>query len=193
MRRTALLGCILLALAACGDGTTGSPSSAATSTTAPAEETTTLPATTLPATTLPATTTTAPPPPDPCDLLTPEEVASATGLEVAEVLPDPPLYCIFDFGPDAGVSLFVAVDDGQGRLAGPEAVFAAYMELLDEGEAEEIDGLGEAALYAPDFRGLAVDAGGGRLIALGVNGGRRSLADPRDALVQLAATALERL
>ncbi|MBM3696126.1 MAG: DUF3558 domain-containing protein [Actinobacteria bacterium] len=188
MRRTAWLGCILLALAACGEETTGTPSSAATSTTAPAEETTTLPATTLP-----ATTTTAAPPPDPCDLLSPEEVASATGLEVAEVQPDPPLYCIFDFGPDAGVSLFVAVDDGQGRLAGPEAVFAAYLELLDEGEAEEIDGLGEAALYAPDFRGLAVDAGGGRLIALGVNGGRRSLADPRDALVKLAATALERL
>ena len=125
--------------------------------------------------------------------MTAEEVSTATGLDVVEVLDDPPLSCIFDLGPDAGVDVFVSVDDGQGRMAGPAAVLEAYAPLLDGGEAEVIAGLGENAIYAPGFRGLAVDAGDGVFIAVGINGGFRELQEPREPLIELMSAALGRI
>jgi len=84
----------------------------------------------------------------------------------------------------------VNVDDGEGRFGAPAALFDGYM--AEEG-AEIIPDLGVAAVYVQGFRGLAVDAGGGRYIALGVNGGYGELAEPRDVLVELATAALGRL
>jgi hypothetical protein len=97
--------------------------------------------------------------------------------------------CVFDIGADSGVAVFVAIDDGLGRLAGPASLYAAYVE---EG-AEAISGLGESAVYSSGFRTIAVDAGGGRFFAVGVNGGYSELAEPRDVLIELAAAALVRL
>ena len=128
----------------------------------------------------------------PCDLLTAAEVSAATGFEVEAVIEEPPITCVFDLGSAAGVDVFVSIDDGQGRLAGPAAVFEAYA-TADNAEAEVVGGLGEGAFYEPGYRGLAVDAGGGRFIGLGVNGGFQQLEDPRDALVELASLALGRL
>jgi hypothetical protein len=125
----------------------------------------------------------------PCDLLTAEEVSSASGLTVAQGLDSPPISCIFDFGADAGVSIFVIVDDGQGRMSGPAALFESYSEL----GAETISDLGEAAVYSQDFRAIAVDAGGGHFVGLGVNGGYSELSEPRDVLVELARLVLGRL
>lgn len=183
MRSVGALCCTLVMLAACGDG-------AATSTGSPVD--TVSPSTTGVSTT-PATTGIVAVEVPPCDLLTPDEVFSATGLDVEEVREDPPITCIFDPGAEAGVQVFVTVDDGQGRPGGPAAVFEAYTALIEDGEAEAIADLGEGAVYAPGFRGLAVDAGGGRFIGLGINGGYQQLQDPRDVLIRLAAAALERL
>jgi hypothetical protein len=181
MRRAGLLCATLMVLTACGGGTPDpGPDAASTS----AADTTTASTTSGPDVVVVV---------DPCDLLTPDEVATATGLEVTEVLAGPPITCVFDLGPEAGVDVFIALDDGQGRLGGAEAVFAAYATLLEGGEAEAVGELGEAALYAPGFRGLAVDAGAGKFIALGVNGTYQQLADPRAALVELAAIAVSRL
>lgn len=129
----------------------------------------------------------------PCDLLTAADVEAATGLRVVEVVDDPPISCVFDLGEDAGVDVFVSVDDGEGRLAGPAAVFAGYADLVADGAAEAVDGLGAGAYYSPDFRGLVVDAGGGRFFGVGVNGGFSELAEPRDVLVGLADVMLGRL
>ena len=65
--------------------------------------------------------------------------------------------------------------------------------MVAEGSAELVPDLGAAAVYAPGFRGLAVDAGDGRFIALGVNGGYTELAEPLESLVELVAAALGRL
>ena len=126
----------------------------------------------------------------PCALVTVEEVAAAAGLQVVESGADGPISCVFDFGEQTGVAIFLNIDDGEGRFGAPASVFESYM--ATEG-AESIPGLGEAAVYVQGFRGLAVDAGDGRYIGLGVNGGYGELAEPRDVLVELAAAALGRL
>jgi hypothetical protein len=129
----------------------------------------------------------------PCDLLTTDEVAGATGFEVEGITEDGPITCVFDLGAEVGVDLFVGADDGQGRLGGPAALFEGYTAMIADGEAEAITGLGERAVYAPVFRGLAIDAGGGRYISLGISGGYQRLQEPRDALITLATAALSRL
>ncbi len=176
--------CALIVLSACGDD--GGPATSSPLTTSAA-------ATTVTTTPEPTTVAVVAVEVAPCDLLTADEVGAAAGLAVAEVVEEPPITCVFDLGTDAGVDVFVAVEDAQGRLGGPAALFDGYADLVETGEAEAISGLGEAALYAPGFRGLAVDAGGGRFIALGVNGGHQQLQDPRDVLVSLAGLALGRL
>ena len=129
----------------------------------------------------------------PCDLLTAAEVEAATGFTVVEVVDEPPLVCIFDLGDDVGVDVFVVTEDGEGRLGGAAAVFAGYADLAAEGSAEPVDGLGEEAYYSQGFRGLAVNAGEGRFVGVGINGGFSALAEPRDVLVELAQVMLGRL
>ncbi|MEA2002248.1 MAG: hypothetical protein U9N84_10255 [Actinomycetota bacterium] len=129
----------------------------------------------------------------PCDLVTAAEVAAATGLAVSEVRDTPPFSCVFGLGEEAGVAVFVNADDGQGRLSAPAAVFDAYTAMAVDGSAELISDLGDSAAYAQGFRGLAIDAGGGKYIALGVSGGYQELESPFDALVELARAALGRL
>ena len=130
---------------------------------------------------------------EPCDLLTATEVEAATGLTVLEVREEPPIYCVFDFDADPGVAVFVSIDDGQARAAAPANVFESYAEMMDNGEAEAITGLGAGAVYAPSYRALAVDVGDGVFIAVGINGGYTELAEPRDALIVLAQAAVDRL
>ena len=129
----------------------------------------------------------------PCDLVTSDEVATATGLAVGEATEQPPLSCVFPTGNDSGVDVYVNADDGQGRGSGPAAVFAAYGDLAANGSAESVAGIGEGAFYSQGFRTLVVDAGGGRFIAVGVNGGYQALDAPRDALIAIATAALGRL
>lgn len=130
----------------------------------------------------------------PCDLVTADEIAAAIGLAVVAVDDDPvlpPNGCVFDLGVSATV--FVSVDDGQGRMTGPASLFDGYM--ADVGEsAELISELGAAAVYSSQFRTLAVDAGAGRYFAVGLSGGYPGeLAEPHDALVALATAAMARL
>ena len=129
----------------------------------------------------------------PCSLVTEDEVASATGFTVVETREESTTSCVYDFGADAGVAIFVNIDNGEGGFLAPSTVFESYMAMVDEGTAEVVPGVGAAAVYAPDVRGLAVDAGGGRFIALGVNGGYSELTEPRDVLVELATLAVGRL
>ena len=130
---------------------------------------------------------------NPCNLVEMDEVAVSAGLAVAETSNDSPITCVYNFGEDAGVSIFLNIEDGEGRFGAPASLFENYMDLVPDGSAEVISDLGEAAVYAQGFRGLAVDAGGGQFIGLGVNGGYGNLAEPRDVLIELAAIALERL
>ena len=130
----------------------------------------------------------------PCDLVTSDEITAAIGLAVVAVDDDPvlpPNGCVIDVGVSATV--FVSVDDGQGRAAGPAALFDGY--TADVGEsAELIADLGSAAVYSAQFRTLAVDAGAGRYFAVGLSGGYPDeLAEPRNALVALATAAMARL
>lgn len=125
----------------------------------------------------------------PCDLLTAADVGEATGLTAADGREDGSITCVYDVGTDTGVSVFVAIEDGQGRLSGAASLYAAY---VDAG-GETVTGVGESAVYAGGFRTIAVDAGGGRYIAVGVNGGYSELDEPRDALVELATVAVGRL
>ena len=129
----------------------------------------------------------------PCDLVTSDEVAAATGLAAGEAKDQPPLSCVFAIGDDVGVDVYVNADDGQGRGSGPAAVFDAYEDLAADGSAESVAGIGEAAFYSQGFRTLVVDAGGGKFIAVGVNGGYQALDAPRDALIAIATAALGRL
>jgi hypothetical protein len=122
----------------------------------------------------------------PCTLLTADDVNGATGLTAADGREDGPITCVYDIGADAGVAVFVVIEDGQERFSGPASLYAAY---VDEG-AEMITGLGETAVYSQGFRTIAIDAGGGKFIAVGVNGGYSELAEPRDALVKMASVAL---
>ena len=129
----------------------------------------------------------------PCDLVTSDEVATATGLAVGEAKDEPPLSCVFSIGDDTGVDVYVNADDGEGRGIGPAAVFDAYEEMVAGGSGEAVPGLGEAAFYSQGFRTLVVDAGAGKFIAVGVNGGYSELDAPRDALIAIATAALGRL
>lgn len=125
----------------------------------------------------------------PCDLLTADDVSGATGLEAAAGREDGPVTCMYDVGTDTGVSVFVSIEDGQGRFSGAASLYSAY---VDEGD-EVVTGVGESAVYAQGFRTIAVDAGGGKFIAVGVNGGYSELAEPRDVLVELATVAVGHL
>lgn len=129
----------------------------------------------------------------PCSLITAAEVEAATGFKVLESKNDPPISCLFDLGKDSGIAIFISIEDGQGRLMGPAAVFAAYDAAVASGQAQAVSGLGTDARYSPGFRALVVDAGEGRFFSLGVNGGTQSLKDPKDALVALARAVLKRL
>lgn len=125
----------------------------------------------------------------PCDLLTADDVSGATDLDAAEGRAEGAVTCVYDVGTDSGVSVFVAIEDGQGRFSGAASLYAAY---VDEG-GEMITGVGESAVYMSGFRAIAVDAGAGKYIAVGVNGGYSELAEPRDVLVELATAAVGHL
>ena len=130
---------------------------------------------------------------DPCDLVEIDEVTAAAGMTVDEARNDSPISCAYDFGEEVGVAIFLNVDDGEGRFGAPASLFENYMAMVPDGSAEVIPDLGEAAVFVQSFRGLAVDAGGGRFIGLGVNGGYGELAEPRNVLIELATIALNRL
>ncbi|HEC07944.1 MAG TPA: DUF3558 domain-containing protein [Acidimicrobiales bacterium] len=129
----------------------------------------------------------------PCDLLTPDEVAAATGLTVVSAAESSPDTCVYDLGDDAGVDIFIDVDRGEGGMFVPSAIFSSYEELLATGEAEKVPGLGGEALYTAGFRAIAVDDGRGHFIVIGVNGGYQALTEPADSLIQMAGDALARL
>jgi hypothetical protein len=126
-------------------------------------------------------------------LVTAEEVAAASGFAVEAGREEPPLGCRFDLSDVSGVHVAVILDDGRGRMGGAAAIYAGYRELVAEGGAEEVPGLGVSALYSPSYRGLAVDAGGGRYLAFAVGGGYQALEEPKAALVDIASAALARL
>lgn len=135
---------------------------------------------------------------EPCELLTADEVERATGIDVVAVEPDGPISCLFDLDAESRVGILLSLDDGEGRMIGGASVFDAYLTELagDEIEILEVTGLGQAALFSPRFRGLAVDAGDGRFIAIGVHGSSATLVDPdenHDLLVELAGLVVERL
>lgn len=135
---------------------------------------------------------------DPCELLTADEVERATGIDVVAVEPDGPISCLFDLDAESRVGILLSLDDGEGRMIAGASVFDAYLTELagDEIEILEVTGLGQAALFSPRFRGLAVDAGDGRFIAIGVHGSSATLVDPdenHDLLVELAGLVVERL
>ena len=130
---------------------------------------------------------------DPCTLLTPDEVEAVTGLAVVAVTEETAIGCVFDLGPEAGVDVVVVVDDGEGRFIAPSFLFTEYLALVPAGEAEVISGVGERAVYSASFRGLAVDAGGGRYLAVAANGGYAELSEPRDEFIELARLAVARL
>jgi hypothetical protein len=129
----------------------------------------------------------------PCSLVNEGEVATAAGLTVVEFEDATPISCVFDFGEETGVAIFVNVDDGEGRFGAPASLFDDYMAMVADGSAEIVSDLGVAAVYVQGFRGLAVDAGDGRFIGLGVNGGYGELSEPRDVLIEIAGRALGRL
>ena len=129
---------------------------------------------------------------DPCDLLGADEVASAVGVAVVATSSDRPTECGFDLGAEAGVQVVLVVDDGAGGLIAPSWLFDEYLALVADGEAEMVDGVGERAVYATPYRAIAVDVGGGRYLAVLVNGGYAELAEPRDALVELGRLAASR-
>ncbi|MEZ5115197.1 MAG: hypothetical protein R2737_02910 [Candidatus Nanopelagicales bacterium] len=126
---------------------------------------------------------------DPCSLVTAAEVEAATGETVTGTAEQPPITCLYTLD---GVDVFVSVEDGEGRMGGPAAVYEGYLGWLPTGEAVEVEGVGESALYAPSVRGLAVHVGDGRYLAVGVNGGFSVLAEPQQALVEVANAAVGR-
>lgn len=184
MTRAVVFCCALLLLASCGgdDADEAAPTSSAA---APDETTVTLGE--APSGEVVAITA------EPCSLLTAEEVAAATGLAVTDAIPDSSTTCVFDLGAEAGVDIFITVDDGAGRMTSPSAVYADYAARVGDGSAVAIDGVGAGAFYDSGFRAIAVDAGGGRFFVVGVNGGYQALEQPRDALISLAENAVVRL
>lgn len=178
MRRAAAALCCLILLAACGDdepvsATTGVASSPPTTTATTVLETSVVPLGV-----------------PPCELVGAEEVASAIGMPVVAGLEEPPLSCRFDLTEVPGVHVAVIIEDGAGRLGGAAAIFDGYRDLLADGEADEIPGLGSSAVYAPGFRGLAVDAGDGRFFAVAIGGSYQALDEPGEALVLIAEAVL---
>lgn len=129
----------------------------------------------------------------PCSLADAAGVADATGLAIEPGRDDGPITCRFDLTETPGVHVAVIIEDGERRLGGAAAIFDGYLALVPEGGAEEIPGLGAAALYAPGFRGLAVDADGGRFFAVAIGGGYQALAEPREALIAVARDVLSGL
>jgi hypothetical protein len=127
----------------------------------------------------------------PCDLVTTTEIETITGFAVELVSDVPPIDCRFDLVADSDLYVVTAVDDAEGRLGGPAAIFLRHEDEGSESPFEPVENLGERALYAG--RGLSVDAGGGRYFFIGVGGQYLDLAEPRDQLIALAESALARL
>ena len=181
-RIVSMASCVMLLLAGCGGGDDAEPTATAAAVSSTAATSPIAGASKVVAVKVP-----------PCSLVTAAEVEAATGLKVKEIRDEPPISCVFDLGADAGVTVFVNVEDGQDRSVGPASVFRAYDERVATGNAEAVPGLGRSARYAPAYRGLVVDVGDGRFISLGVSGGFKHLQNPRDALISLARSALGRL
>ena len=127
----------------------------------------------------------------PCDLVTTAEIETVTGFAVEQVTDTPPIDCRFDLVADSDLYIVTAIDDAEGRLGGPAAIFLRHEDEGSESPFEPVEQVGERALYAG--RGLAVDAGGGRYFFIGVGGQYLELADPRDQLITLAQAALARV
>ena len=127
----------------------------------------------------------------PCDLVTTAEIETVTGFAVEQVTDTPPIDCRFDLVADSDLYIVTAIDDAEGRLGGPAAIFLRHEDEGSESPFEPVEQVGERALYAG--RGLAVDAGGGRYFFIGVGGQYLELADPRDQLTTLAQAALARV
>ena len=158
---------------------------------------------TRPATTLAAATTAAPPSSTageavvpievpPCDLLTAADVEVATGLAVTAVRAVPPLDCVFDLDAGPGLHVVVGIEDGMGRLAGAANLYREYGSMVDSGESAAVAGVGEGAYCCP-FRAIAVDAGGGRFVSVAVGGPYTELAEPSEALIEMARAVVGRL
>ena len=126
-----------------------------------------------------------------CDLVTVDEIEAITGFAVELVTDEPPITCRFDLVADSDLYIVTSIDDGQGRLGGPAAVFVRDQDEGSESPFEPVDGVGERALYAG--RGLSVDAGDGRYFFIGVGGQYLELAEPRDQMITLAEAALTRI
>jgi hypothetical protein len=186
----ALVGAIVLVLVLAGCGASGGTAEPSVAT--GGSVTTTQAATTQAAITTAGGDEIVPIDAAPCDLLTADEVAAATGLAVEEVRDEPPISCDFRLGPDAGVYIEVIIEDGQGRLGGAANLLSEYLLLVEDGEAEVVADVGEQAVCCP-FRTIAVDAGGGRFFAVGVGGGYTELAEPLEVLLSLAKSILDRL
>ena len=130
----------------------------------------------------------------PCDLVTAEEIEAITGFAVELMSEEPPIDCRFDLVADSDLYVVTAVDDGQGRLGGPAAIFLRHQDESSESPFEPIENVGERALYAG--RGLSVDAGGGRYFFIGVGGQYLELAEPLDhwpTSFEVVVPTLERL
>ena len=127
----------------------------------------------------------------PCDLVTATEIETVTGFTVELVSDVPPIDCRFDLVADSDLYVLTTVDDAEGRLGGPAAVFLRHDDEGVESPFEPVENVGERALYAG--RGLSVDAGGGRYFFIGVGGQYLELAEPRDELIALAESALARI
>ncbi len=127
----------------------------------------------------------------PCDLVTATEIETITGFAVDQVSDAPPIDCRFDLVADSDLYIVTTIDDAQGRLGGPAAVFQRHDDEGSDSPFEPVENVGERALYAG--RGLSVDAGGGRYFFIGVGGQYLELAEPRDQLTALAELALARI
>lgn len=127
----------------------------------------------------------------PCDLVTTAEIESVTGFVVELVSDVPPIDCRFDLATDSDLYVVTAIDDAEGRLGGPAAIFVRHEDEGSESPFEPVENVGERALYAG--RGLSVDAGGGRYFFIGIGGQYLELAEPRDQLIALAESALARV
>lgn len=127
----------------------------------------------------------------PCDLVTAAEVEAITGYAVREVRAEGPITCVFDLDADSDLSLLTSVDDAQGRLGGPAAIFQWHTEEGADSPYEQIDDVGERAIYAS--RGLVVDAGDGRYFSVGVSGQYLEFTEALDEMIALADLALERI
>ena len=175
---------VALLLAACGDD----GGAATTEAVAPPSTTASAPPTTVQAT----TTTGIPTGVAPCELLTATEVAAATGYSVTGVRDDPPLNCIFDLDTGGNVFIFVGIEDGMGRFAGAANLYEEYTLLIGDGQTQAFPEIGGGAVCCP-FRTMAIDAGDGRFVAVGVAGTFEALDEPLDALTTLADAILARL